>query len=57
MVKHERINANQVCAYGVSAGGLLMGAVANMRPDLFRAMIMKVRLQFSSYHFLITFSF
>jgi len=32
----------KVCAEGGSAGGLLMGAVANLRPDLYRAMILQV---------------
>ncbi|KAF9178174.1 hypothetical protein BGZ50_008016 [Haplosporangium sp. Z 11] len=35
-------NPRRLTASGVSAGGLLMGAVCNMRPDLFRAMIMNV---------------
>ena len=32
----------EIAAMGGSAGGLLMGAVANMRPDLFKAMIASV---------------
>lgn len=34
--------AGQVVGHGGSAGGMLMGAVANMRPDLFRGIIAEV---------------
>jgi len=34
--------AGQIVGHGGSAGGMLMGAVANMRPDLFRGIIAEV---------------
>ncbi|WP_343561885.1 S9 family peptidase [Kiloniella sp. b19] len=32
----------KICAHGGSAGGMLMGAIANMRPDLFHAIVADV---------------
>ncbi|KAF9414153.1 hypothetical protein BGZ94_000505 [Podila epigama] len=42
LVDNGYTNPRRLAASGVSAGGLLMGAVCNMRPDLFRAMILNV---------------
>ncbi|MFM9971628.1 MAG: prolyl oligopeptidase family serine peptidase [Burkholderiales bacterium] len=36
------VDAKRVFAMGRSAGGLLMGAIANMRPDLFKAIVTQV---------------
>eukprot|EP00268_Persea_americana_P052159 TRINITY_DN5833_c0_g1_i1.p1 TRINITY_DN5833_c0_g1~~TRINITY_DN5833_c0_g1_i1.p1 ORF type:complete len:421 (+),score=74.18 TRINITY_DN5833_c0_g1_i1:1235-2497(+) len=36
------VHNNRLCAIGLSAGGLLAGAVINMSPDLFCAAILKV---------------
>ncbi|KAF9942190.1 hypothetical protein BGZ65_008276 [Modicella reniformis] len=42
LVKAGFTNPRRLTASGVSAGGLLMGAVCNIRPDLFRAMVLNV---------------
>jgi oligopeptidase B len=42
LVRHNYTRPERLCANGGSAGGLLMGAVANLRPDLFRAMVAEV---------------
>ena len=42
LVKNKYTSSDRLVIQGRSAGGLLMGAVANMRPDLFKAVIAQV---------------
>jgi oligopeptidase B len=42
LVRHGYTSPRRLFASGGSAGGLLMGAVANLRPDLFRGMVAQV---------------
>ncbi|WPP51267.1 S9 family peptidase [Catalinimonas niigatensis] len=42
LIKEKYTDQEHLCAIGGSAGGLLMGAVINLRPDLFEAIIAKV---------------
>ena len=42
LIEQGLTRAGQIVGHGGSAGGLLMGAVANMRPDLFRGIIAEV---------------
>ncbi len=42
LIEEKYTQSNTLFAEGASAGGLLMGAVANMRPDLFKGMIIGV---------------
>lgn len=42
LVKERYTSADRLVAHGGSAGGLLMGAVANLRPDLFKAVVADV---------------
>jgi oligopeptidase B len=42
LVKDRYTSADRLFANGVSAGGMLMGAITNMRPDLFRGVIAEV---------------
>jgi oligopeptidase B len=42
LAKNKYTSSNRLVIQGGSAGGLLMGAVANMRPDLFKAVVSQV---------------
>ncbi|HEX7953265.1 MAG TPA: prolyl oligopeptidase family serine peptidase, partial [Burkholderiales bacterium] len=42
LIHEHYTDASRLVAEGGSAGGLLMGAVANLRPDLFRAIVAEV---------------
>ncbi|MEO8398518.1 MAG: S9 family peptidase, partial [Ignavibacteriaceae bacterium] len=42
LIKNNYTNSDKLFAEGGSAGGLLMGAVVNMRPDLFKGVIAAV---------------
>ncbi|MEM9264436.1 MAG: S9 family peptidase [Cyanobacteria bacterium P01_F01_bin.13] len=42
LIEHQWTRADKLAIYGGSAGGLLMGAVLNMRPELFRVAIAAV---------------
>jgi oligopeptidase B len=42
LVQHKYTSSDRLIIQGGSAGGLLVGAVANMRPDLFRAVVAQV---------------
>ena len=42
LVKNKYTSSDRLVIQGASAGGMLMGAVTNMRPDLFKAVIAKV---------------
>ncbi len=42
LINEKYTSAEKLAAMGGSAGGLLMGAVANMRPDLYRSIVAQV---------------
>ncbi len=42
LISNKYTNPNILTATSMSAGGLLLGAVSNMRPDLFKCMVIKV---------------
>jgi len=42
LIEEEYVSKGNITIKGGSAGGLLMGAVANMRPELFKAVILDV---------------
>jgi oligopeptidase B len=42
LIKQDYTSKEKLAAMGLSAGGLLMGAVTTMRPELFKAVVAKV---------------
>jgi oligopeptidase B len=42
LIKEQYTSAEKLMAYGGSAGGLLMGAIVNMKPELFKGVIVAV---------------
>lgn len=42
LIREQYTSSSKMAIMGASAGGLLMGAVVNMRPDLFKAVVAKV---------------
>ena len=42
LIEEEYTQVGQIVAVGGSAGGMLMGAIANMRPELFRSIVAHV---------------
>ncbi len=42
LLKDNYTNSNKLVVHGGSAGGLLMGAITNMRPDLFKIVLAEV---------------
>jgi oligopeptidase B len=42
LVKNKYTSSDRLVIHGVSAGGLLVGAAMNMRPDLFKAVVAQV---------------
>jgi protease II len=44
LIKEGYVHKRRLCAVGCSGGGLLVGAIINMLPDLFAAAVLKVHL-------------
>jgi oligopeptidase B len=42
LIKHRYTDTGRIICYGGSAGGMLMGAVVNLRPELWRAAVLVV---------------
>jgi len=42
LIREKFTSPERLCAMGRSAGGLLMGAIANMRPELFKGIVAEV---------------
>jgi len=42
LIENKFTSSEKLCAWGGSAGGLLMGAIANLRPDLFGCIVASV---------------